>query len=63
MYFLQIISRALTALSMSVPLVSPLMYALIFGAAAFLILSVTVIKPIAMLSSMNIAEEIKTSAD
>ena len=63
MYFLQIISRALTVLSMSVPLVSPLMYALIFGAAAFLILSVTVIKPIAMLSSMNIAEEIKTSAD
>ncbi len=63
MYFLQIVSRALTDLNMSVPLVSPLMYALIFGAASFVILSVTVIKPLAMLSHMNIAEEIKTSAD
>lgn len=63
MYFLQIINKALTMLNMSVPLINPLLYALIFGAAAFAILTIAAVKPVRMLSKMNIAEEIKTSAD
>lgn len=63
LYFLQIINKALITLYMSVPLVSPVLYAVLFGAAAIVLLSLIVIKPIRLLSKMNIAEEIKTSAD
>lgn len=63
LYFLQIINKALSMLEMSVPLTHPLLYAVIFGAAAFVILTAVAIKPVRMLSKMNIAEEIKTSAD
>lgn len=62
-YFLQIISKALSTLNLSVPLVQPVFYALLFGIGAFIILLTVMIKPIRMLSRMNIAEEIKTSAD
>ena len=63
MYFLGILDQALTMLDLSVPMVTPLPYALLFGAAAFVVLLIVVVKPIRMLSKMNIAEEIKTSAD
>ncbi|MBQ8133840.1 MAG: hypothetical protein IJ192_05490 [Clostridia bacterium] len=63
MYFLQIITKALSQLHMSVPLIQPLLYAVIFGAGAFVILTVVIMKPLKMLSKMNIAEEIKTNAD
>lgn len=62
-FFLVIMQKALSLLNMSVPLESPLLYALIFGIVAFVLLLPVVIKPIKMLSKMNIAEEIKTSAD
>ena len=62
-FFLNIINKALSLLSLTVPLTSPLLYALLFGTAAFAVLLVVVIKPLRMLSKMNIAEEIKTSAD
>ncbi len=63
MYFLQIINKALSMLYMTVPLIDPLMYALIFGICAFVILTIAAVKPVRMLSKMNIAEEIKTGAD
>ena len=63
MYFLQIINKALAMLYMTVPLIDPLMFAVIFGICALVILTIAAIKPVRMLSKMNIAEEIKTSAD
>ncbi len=63
MYFLLILSKALSLLEMSVPLVHPVLYAVLFGAAAFAILMVVAVRPLRALSKMNIAEEIKTSAD
>ena len=63
LFFLTLLNKALSLLNMSIPLVHPVLYALLFGAAAFAVLLVVVIKPIRMLSKMNIAEEIKTSAD
>lgn len=62
-FFLGIIQNALSSLNMSVPLEAPLLYATLFGIIAFVLLLPVVIKPIRMLSKMNIAEEIKTSAD
>lgn len=62
-FFLGIINKALSLLKLSIPLVTPTLYALCFGAVSFVLLLVVVIKPIRMLSKMNIAEEIKTSAD
>ena len=62
-FFLEITNKALSTLDMSMPLVTPLLFALFFGAIAFVLLLVVVFKPIRMLSKMNIAEEIKTSAD
>ena len=62
-FFLSITEKAISMLNMSLPLVHPLMYAALFGCVAFALLLVVVIKPIKMLSKMNIAEEIKTSAD
>lgn len=62
-FFLGILNKALGMLKLSIPLVTPLLNALIFGCAAFAVLLVVVIKPVRMLSKMNIAEEIKTSAD
>ena len=62
-FFLVIIQKALSLLNMSVPLESPLLYALIFGTVTFVLLLPVVIKPVRMLSKMNIAEEIKTGAD
>ncbi len=63
LFFLTLLNKALSLLNMSIPLVHPVLYALLFGATAFAVLLVVVIKPIRMLSKMNIAEEIKTSAD
>lgn len=63
LYFLQIVAKALTSLYMSVPLTMPVLYAVLFGALSFALLSLAAIRPIYMLSKMNIAEEIKTSAD
>lgn len=63
LYFLQIITKALGLLKMSFPLVQPVLSAVIAGAAAFILLLIVVIKPVRMLSRMNIAEEIKTNAD
>ena len=63
LYFLQIISKALSMLNMSVPLVPPFGYAVLFGVCVFIILLVSVIKPIRALAHMNMAEEIKTAAD
>ncbi len=63
MYILKIINKALSMLNMSVSLIHPLLYAVIFGAAVFVILMVVAVKPVRMLSKMNIAEEIKTSAE
>ena len=62
-FFLEITNKALSMLNMSMPLVTPLLYAVGFGAVAFVLLMIVVFKPIRMLSKMNIAEEIKTSAD
>ena len=62
-FFLGIVQKALSLLNMSVPLESPLLYALIFGTVMFVLLLPVVIKPVRMLSKMNIAEEIKTGAD
>lgn len=61
--FLSVVQKALSVLNMSVPLESPFLYAVLFGAVTFLLLLPVVIKPVRMLSKMNIAEEIKTSAD
>ena len=63
LYFLQIISKALSMMSLKVPLAEPWLYTLLFGAGAFIILLVVVIKPLRMIGKMNIAEEIKTGAD
>ena len=63
MYFLNITETALRQINMGFPMVEPLMYAVLFGALSFVVLMAVVIKPIKMLSKMNIAEEIKTSAD
>lgn len=62
-FFLGIVAKALSMLDMSLPLVHPLMYAAFFGCAAFVLLLVVIFKPLRMISRMNIAEEIKTSAD
>ena len=48
---------------MSVPLTDPLLYSLLFGVIAFFVLLTSALKPVAELGKMNIAEEIKTSAD
>ena len=61
--FLAVVQKALSGLNMSIPLESPLLYAVIFAVIMFLLLLPVVIKPVRMLSKMNIAEEIKTSAD
>ena len=63
LYFLQIINKGLTMLDISIPLVSPVLFAVLFGASAFVVLLIITVKPLRMLSKMNIAEEIKTSAD
>ena len=63
LYFLNIISKALSLLEMSVPLVQPVYTAVVSGIAVFLILLITAVKPVRLLSKMNISEEIKTSAD
>lgn len=62
-YFLQIVSKALMMLDLGCPLVDPVLYTIVFGAVSFVLLLIVIIKPIRMLSRMNIAEEIKTSAD
>ena len=62
-FFLQIVSKALIMLNLGCPLVDPVFYTVVFGVVSFFILLVVVIKPIRMLSKMNIAAEIKTSAD
>ena len=62
-YFLQIINKALDMLSMSLPLDNSALYAILFGICSFVLLLTVAVKPIRMLSKMNIAEEIKTSAD
>lgn len=63
LYFLQIIIKALDMLNMSVEVSSPVLYALLFGAGTFVLLLTVSIRPLMQLSKMNIAEEIKTSAD
>ncbi len=63
LFFTNTINKALNVLDMSVPLVEPVGTAILFGAAAFIILMLTSLKPLRELSKMNIAEEIKTSAD
>ena len=63
LYFLYICNKALTTLNMSVPLTDPLLYSLLFGVIAFFVLLTSALKPVAELGKMNIAEEIKTSAD
>ena len=62
-FFLGITEKALSMLDMSLPLFHPMLYSVFFGAAAFVLLLVVALKPIRMLSKMNIAEEIKTGAD
>ena len=63
LYFLHIISKALTLLDMSVPVKDPVLFAVITGVVSFIILMATILKPVRLLSKMNIAEEIKMSAD
>ena len=62
-YFLQIIDKGLEMLDISIPLVNPALYSVLFGALAIAVLLIVTVKPLRMLSRMNIAEEIKTSAD
>ena len=63
LYFLNIIRSALSLMALSVELVSPFGVAVMFGAGAFALLMTVAIKPVMMLSKMNIAEEIKTGTD
>lgn len=63
MYFLRIINKALSMIDLNIPLIAPMGFGCLFGLCAFVILLIVVIKPIRMLSRMNMAEEIKTSAD
>ena len=50
-------------LDISIPLVNPALYSVLFGALAIAVLLIVTVKPLRMLSRMNIAEEIKTSTD
>ncbi len=59
-YFLYITNRALESLNMSVPLADPFIYAFLFGIAAFAVLLIAAVKPMKMVSKMNVAEEIKS---
>ena len=63
LYFLRIVDKALVMLYMSVPFNNPVLYAVLFGILCFVLLTSAAIRPMRMLSKMNIAEEIKTSAD
>lgn len=59
-YFLYITNKALESLNMSVPLADPFIYAFLFGIAAFAVLLIAAVKPMKMVSKMNVAEEIKS---
>ena len=63
LYFLQIIEKALTLMEITVPVVNGGLYAVLFGLASALLLMVTCLRPIRELSKMDMAQEIKTSAD
>ena len=62
-YFLGLISKSLDLLSMSVPLVQAEIFAPFFGLAGIIILSLAAVRPVVMISRMDMAEEIKTNAD
>ena len=63
LYFLNVIGKALTMINMTVVLVSPVLYSAIFGVTASLLMMIVVIKPVSMLSKMDIVKEIKTDSD
>ena len=63
LYFLNVIGKALTMINMNVVLVSPVLYSVIFGAIASLLMMIVVIKPVRMLSKMDVVKEIKTDSD
>jgi hypothetical protein len=50
-------------INMTVVLVSPVLYSAIFGVTASLLMMIVVIKPVSMLSKMDIVKEIKTDSD
>ena len=63
LYFLNVIGKALTMINMTVVFVSPVLYSVIFGAIASLLMMIVVIKPVRMLSKMDVVKEIKTDSD
>ena len=63
LYFLNVIGKALTMINMTVILVSPVLYSVIFGVIASLLMMIVVIKPVRMLSKMDVVKEIKTNSD
>ena len=63
LYFLNVIGKALTMINMTVVFVSPVLYSVIFGVIASLLMMIVVIKPVRMLSKMDVVKEIKTDSD
>ena len=63
LYFLNSIGKALTMINMTVVFVSPVLYSVIFGVIASLLMMIVVIKPVRMLSKMDVVKEIKTDSD
>ena len=63
LYFLNSIGKALTMINMTVVFVSPVLYSVIFGVIASLLMMIVVIKPVRMLSKMDVVKEIKTESD
>jgi len=50
-------------INMTVVFVSPVLYSVIFGVIASLLMMIVVIKPVRMLSKMDVVKEIKTDSD
>ena len=63
LYFLNVVGKALAMINMTVVLASPVLYSVIFGVITSLIMMIVVIKPVRMLSKMDVVKEIKTDSD